>query len=83
MSLWRRDLACREFVELATEYLEGSLPRREVRRVRRHLAGCDNCSNYLDQVELTVHALRTIPADPVPEQLIASVTASVREHGTR
>jgi anti-sigma factor RsiW len=83
MSLWRHDLACREFVDLVTEYLEGALPRRDVRRVRRHLAGCDGCSNYLEQVQLTVHALRTIPADPVPDPLIESVTVALREQGAR
>jgi anti-sigma factor RsiW len=53
---WRggQDLACRELVELVTDYLEDGLSRRERRRVRRHLRGCHHCSRYLEQLRLTI-----------------------------
>lgn len=48
------ELACREVVELVTDYLEGALPRRDRRRLRAHLSGCEHCSEYLRQIERTI-----------------------------
>ena len=33
----RRDIVCRQAVELVTDYLEGTLPRRERERLEAHL----------------------------------------------
>jgi anti-sigma factor RsiW len=54
MSLLTRDIACRELVELVTEYLEGTLPRRDRRRFARHIRGCEHCSAYLEQMRETI-----------------------------
>ena len=48
MRFWRRrraedPLVCREFVELVTDYLEGSLPRETRTRFEAHLAECEVC----------------------------------------
>ena len=51
------DLPCQAFVELVTEYLEGALPATERERVEAHLADCDYCGDYLDQIRLTIRAL--------------------------
>ncbi|HKP89249.1 MAG TPA: zf-HC2 domain-containing protein [Thermoleophilaceae bacterium] len=58
-----RDLACRQVVELVTGYLEGTLPRRERRRVERHLAACPHCTTYIEQMRTTLAALGTIPEE--------------------
>jgi anti-sigma factor RsiW len=47
-------LACREMVELITDYLEGSLPRAQRRRFDAHLAQCEHCSEYLRQMRETI-----------------------------
>jgi predicted anti-sigma-YlaC factor YlaD len=64
----RRDpLVCREFVQLISDYLDGSLPERETRRFQAHLAECDGCEGYLDDVARVVGSLHeaTLPApDP-------------------
>ncbi len=51
------ELACRELVELVTEYLEGALPAAERLRFEQHLAECPGCRAYLNQVRLTVQTL--------------------------
>ena len=56
-------LTCRHVVELVTDYLEGTLPWRERRRVERHLAGCDGCSTYVEQMRATLAALGTVPEE--------------------
>jgi anti-sigma factor RsiW len=64
----RRDLACREVVELVTDYLEGALDERDRERFERHLDGCDGCTAYLDQMRLTLRlAGRLEPAAVDPD----------------
>jgi anti-sigma factor RsiW len=43
------DMACKEFVELITAYLEGTLPVDLRTRVDEHLEVCDGCQNVLGQ----------------------------------
>jgi anti-sigma factor RsiW len=61
--LLRRDLVCQQAVELVTDYLEGRLSKREGRRFERHLAGCPNCSYYLEQIRLTIAVTGSIDAE--------------------
>jgi anti-sigma factor RsiW len=49
-------LSCAELVELVTDYLEGALPRGDRRRFERHIAGCEHCTAYLEQIRLTISA---------------------------
>jgi anti-sigma factor RsiW len=51
------DLACKELVELVTEYLEGTLPPSERARFDAHLGLCPGCRTYLEQMRLTIRAL--------------------------
>ena len=70
MSLFTRDIACQQAVELVTDYLEGDLPRRARRRFERHLAACDGCSAYLDQVRAVLRATGSAgPEDLDPSTL--------------
>jgi anti-sigma factor RsiW len=61
----RRDLACREVVELVTEYLEGALGERDRERFERHLGGCDGCAAYLDQMRLTLDLAGRLEAEAI------------------
>jgi anti-sigma factor RsiW len=55
-----RELTCRELVELVTDYLEGSLSREDRKRFERHIAGCDGCSGYVEQMRVTIRAVGTL-----------------------
>jgi predicted anti-sigma-YlaC factor YlaD len=59
-------VACREFVELVTEHLEGTLSDELERAISAHLALCDPCVEYLDQMESTARLLGTLPAESLP-----------------
>jgi predicted anti-sigma-YlaC factor YlaD len=50
----RRRFTCEEMVELVTDYLEGSLTRRDRRRFEAHLSGCDHCTEFLQQIRTTI-----------------------------
>jgi anti-sigma factor RsiW len=54
VSLFTRDLACQQMVEIVTDYLEGAMSRPQRRRFERHLAGCEHCSEYLAQMRITI-----------------------------
>jgi anti-sigma factor RsiW len=62
------DLACRELVELVTDYLEGALAPDERVAFELHLAVCDGCTAYLRQFRDTLRVAgrlteRSIPVD--------------------
>ena len=56
-----QDVRCIELVELITDYLEGALPAAERARFEHHLAGCDDCRAYVDQMRATIGALGRLP----------------------
>jgi anti-sigma factor RsiW len=70
MRFWRRrrivpdPLVCQEFVELVTDYLEGTLPASERARMEAHLAECDGCTGYLEDMRRLVGTLHTTPEPP-------------------
>ena len=47
-------IACRELVELVTEYFEETLQDDIRIRLEHHLTECDGCTNYLDQMRQTI-----------------------------
>jgi anti-sigma factor RsiW len=57
------ELVCRDLVERVTDYLEGVLGPEETERVNRHLAGCDGCTAYVDQVRASVRASAALPPE--------------------
>ena len=73
------DLACQEFVELVTDYLEGALPRREQRRMDKHLRLCDGCAAYLEQMRVTIETLGELPPEPVDPHTRETLLAAFRE----
>ena len=56
------EIVCREFAELATDYLDGALPDATLELVEEHLAMCDWCRDYLGQIEATSAAVAHAPA---------------------
>ena len=47
-------LACKELVELVTDYLEDRLTPEDRRRFDEHLAACDGCTRYVEQFRMTI-----------------------------
>jgi anti-sigma factor RsiW len=64
-------ITCREFVELATDFLEGRLPASERERFEDHLTLCPGCQAYMEQLRATLRALGRIPEE--------SLSAAARE----
>jgi predicted anti-sigma-YlaC factor YlaD len=61
-----KGMACKEFVELVTEYLDGALSPEDSVRFEEHLALCDGCSIYLEQMRRTIGLLGHLPEESIP-----------------
>lgn len=64
-----RELSCAEVVELVTDYLEQRLPPDDAERFEEHLAFCDGCSRYLDQMRATIAMAGRVREDDLPPEL--------------
>jgi anti-sigma factor RsiW len=63
--LFTRPLACQELVELVTAYFDGGLSHRDRKRFERHIAGCDNCTAYVEQMRLVIEATGRLTGDDI------------------
>ena len=77
-----RDLTCRELVELVTDYLDGALPDAERRRFETHMAACEGCDRYVEQIRTTVAlTLETRALEERPE--ISALLTAFRDYRRR
>jgi anti-sigma factor RsiW len=74
----RRPLSCQQMVELVTEYLDGVMEPRRRARFEAHLAGCDGCTNYVEQFRTTVSVVGRLEVDDVPEPVMAELISAFR-----
>jgi anti-sigma factor RsiW len=62
------ELSCQELVELVTDYLEDALDERDRRAFEGHLGDCDGCTEYVEQLRVTIRITGTIePKDLSPQ----------------
>ena len=78
MRILSPDLVCRELVELVTDYLEGRLPARTRRRFERHLAKCEGCTAYVEQLRQTVAATGILRVEDLDPELRDRLLAAFR-----
>jgi len=74
-----RGLTCIELVELVTDYLEGNLDADERARVERHLAGCDACTAYIDQMRVTIAVVGRVDVDDIPDAMKVELMHAFRD----
>jgi predicted anti-sigma-YlaC factor YlaD len=77
------DLPCAVFVEMVTDYLDGSIPPDLRARIEAHLRLCPGCTSALEQIEQLVRLAGRLTADdvgtmpePEREQLMAAFRAA-------
>ena len=74
MKLTPTRLVCQQAFELMSDYLDGSLSRRDRKRLERHLAGCDACNAYLEQMRVTIVASGVVVADDLTPEVLETLT---------
>ena len=57
------DVTCQELIETVTAYLEGMLGAAERASFEAHLAMCEGCCTYLDQMRRIIAAVGTLRED--------------------
>jgi anti-sigma factor RsiW len=73
------ELACRELVELVTEYLEGALPAAERARFEAHLTGCDGCRTYVEELRETIRLAGHLEPDTLSPEARDGLLAAFRD----
>ena len=63
------DLACKELVELITDYLEEALSDDDRIRFETHLVICGGCREYLRQMRSVIGLSRKLSEEPLPESV--------------
>jgi anti-sigma factor RsiW len=61
------EMSCRELVELVTDHLEDRLSLRDRARFEAHLAECEDCETYLEQMRQTIRALGHLPEESLSD----------------
>ena len=59
-------LTCKEVVEIVTDYLEGALSPEDRARFEQHLAVCDGCTYYVEQMRETIRLSGKVTEDQIP-----------------
>lgn len=61
-------MTCAELVELVTAFLEGALDPDTEQRFVEHLASCDGCQTYVDQMRRTIAEVGLVEPENLSEQ---------------
>lgn len=72
-------LSCQELVELVTDYLEGALAERDLRAFEGHLADCDGCTEYIDQMRTTIRVVGTLTPNDLTQAAETALLQAFRD----
>jgi anti-sigma factor RsiW len=59
------DLACKELVEIVTDYLEGTLPDRDRARFEAHILTCPPCREYVEEMRTTLRLTGRVTTESI------------------
>jgi len=71
-------IECQRLVELLADYLDGVLDSGLTVEVEAHLALCDGCATYLEQLRTTIGLTGRVSPDGLSEQATAELMAAFR-----
>jgi anti-sigma factor RsiW len=61
-------MTCAELVELVTAFLDGALDPETEQRFVEHLASCDGCATYVEQMRRTIAEVGEVPPESLSEE---------------
>ncbi|MGZ4594291.1 MAG: zf-HC2 domain-containing protein [Actinomycetes bacterium] len=73
------DVACRDLVEMVTDYLEDVLDPRTAAAVEHHLSLCPGCVDYAEQMRTTIKLVGHVPAESLSPKARAELVAAFRD----
>ncbi|WP_437781664.1 anti-sigma factor family protein [Sorangium sp. So ce1097] len=75
-------VTCCQLTEMITDRREGALSSEQEEGCAQHLSWCERCRTYLRQMDLTIHALRGIPGEPLHDEVRAALFAQFQRRKT-
>lgn len=69
-------MKCEEYIELLSEYADGELSPEKTAQVEAHLAQCEKCRAYLDQLCILKLEMEDM-SEPVPQELHSRIMQAV------
>ena len=74
-----RTITCQELTEVLTDYLEGVMSAEDRARFDAHLAICDGCVTYVEQMRQAIATVRELRVEDVeataPDDLLEAFRA--------
>ena len=77
------ELSCQELVELVTDHFEGRLADDERMRFDDHLAVCEGCRNYLEQMRETIRLTGAVNEESISPEGREALLLAFRDWRTR
>jgi anti-sigma factor RsiW len=77
------EMPCRELVELVTDYLEERLSAEERARFEAHIADCEYCDGYLEQMRQTIRVLGRLPEESLSPDARDALLVAFRDWSRR
>jgi len=71
-------MTCAELVELVTAFLEGALDPETEQRFVDHLASCDGCDIYVDQMRRTIDEVGQVEPETLSDETRDRLLAAFR-----
>jgi anti-sigma factor RsiW len=71
-------LSCQQLVELVTAYFERALPAEDRARFEEHIAGCDGCGVYVEQMQTTIRLAGKLTPEAVPPEAERALLSAFR-----
>ena len=72
------EMPCQELVELVTDYLEDRLAPVDRIRFEAHIADCEYCATYLEQMRQTIRTLGRIPEESLSDDARETLLGAFR-----
>jgi anti-sigma factor RsiW len=72
-------LVCQELVELVTDYFEGALSEADHARFEAHIAGCDACTTYVEQMREMLVVVGELTTESLSPEAEAELLAAFRD----
>ena len=73
------ELTCKELVEVVTNYLEGRMPAEQRLLFEEHVAFCDWCQTYVEQMRATVRLTGTLSEEDIAPEARAGLLRVFRD----
>lgn len=72
-------MRCQELVELVSDYLEGALSPADRARFDAHLATCEGCTRYVEQMRLTIRLAGRLTAESMSPEARDALLRAFRD----